>query len=80
MYIYKYIFFILKEISLLIRDMYYNDVHDYLQVYVPYCTSDVYTGRREAGEESGGYTFHGKYVLEAVIEDLLKKVIHSLKK
>ena len=59
---------------------YYNDVHHYLQVYVPYCTSDVYTGRRDAVEESGGYTFHGKYVLEAVIEDLLTQVRHSLKK
>jgi hypothetical protein len=40
----------------------------------------MHSGIRDAGDETGGYTFHGKYVLEAVMEDLLKQVRHSLKK
>ena len=47
-------------------------------MYVPYCTSDMHSGIRDAVEETGNYTFHGKYVLDAVMEDLLTQVIHSL--
>ena len=45
------------------------------KVYVPYCTSDVYAGRRNADEASAGYAFHGKFVVEAVVEDLLNNVL-----
>ena len=34
-----------------------------MQVYVPYCTSDGYSGRRPASSESGGYAFFGKVIL-----------------
>ena len=29
----------------------------FFQVYVPYCTSDGYSGRRDASDETGGYAF-----------------------
>ena len=47
-------------------------MYNYYKVFVHYCTSDLYAGRRDADEASGNYTFHGKYVVEAVVEDLLK--------
>jgi len=52
-------------------------LHDSLKVYVPYCTSDGYSGRRPASSESGGYAFFGKAVVEGLVEDLLEKVIGS---
>ena len=36
--------------------------------YVPYCTSDCYTGTRNASSETDGLIFHGKYVVKAVLE------------
>ena len=47
-------------------------LHDFYKVYVPYCTSDVYAGTRDAVEDSAGYAFHGKYVVKAVVDQLLK--------
>lgn len=47
-------------------------MYDSYKVYVPYCTSDLYTGRQDASEATGGWTFHGRIVLMAVINDLLK--------
>merc|ERR1711962_740305 len=52
-------------------------LYDSLKVYVPYCTSDGYSGRRPASSESGGYAFFGKAVVEGLVEDLLEKVIGS---
>merc|ERR1711962_424460 len=52
-------------------------LHDSLKVYVPYCTSDGYSGRRPASSETGGYAFFGKAVVEGLVEDLLEKVIGS---
>merc|ERR1711872_1160340 len=52
-------------------------LHDSLKVYVPYCTSDGYSGRRPASSESGGYAFFRKAVVEGLVEDLLEKVIGS---
>ena len=40
--------------------------------YVPYCTSDCYTGTRNASSETDGLIFHGKYVVKAVLEDLIQ--------
>ena len=39
--------------------------------YVPYCSSDCYTGTRNASALTHDFTFHGKYIIEAVIADLL---------
>ena len=47
-------------------------LHDFYKVYVPYCTSDVYAGTRDAVPDSAGYAFHGKYVVKAVVDQLLK--------
>ena len=49
----------------------------YVEVYVPYCTSDSHAGRKEADGASGGYFFHGKYVVEAVLDDLLDNVLDT---
>jgi len=50
-------------------------LHDSFKVYVPYCTSDAYSGRKAASSETGGYAFFGKAVVEGLVEDLLEKVI-----
>ena len=41
---------------------------------MPYCSSDVYSGRRDGERATGGFTFHGKYVIEAVIQDLVSQL------
>jgi len=43
---------------------------DYMQVRVHYCSSDTWSGTREASEETGGYHFYGKHIFEAVVQDL----------
>lgn len=50
-------------------------LYDSFKVYVPYCTSDAYSGRKGASSETGGYAFYGKAVVEGLVEDLLAKVI-----
>ena len=46
-------------------------LHDSYKVFVPYCTSDVYIGRRDPDNSTAGYSFRGRNVVEAVITDLL---------
>ena len=41
-------------------------------VYVPYCTSDAYTGTRAPSEASEGLAFYGKHVFTALVADLLE--------
>ena len=53
-------------------------MHKNYKVYVPYCTSDIYAGRRDADEVSAGYAFHGKFVVEAVVDDLLTKALFEV--
>jgi len=45
--------------------------HDAAKVFVHYCSSDLYTGTREASEETGNYIFHGRYIVQAVVEDII---------
>ena len=40
--------------------------------YVPYCSSDVYTGTRNKSEASDGFYFHGHFIIEAIIDDLIQ--------
>ena len=40
-------------------------------MFVHYCSSDLYTGTREASEETGNYIFHGRYIVQAVVEDII---------
>jgi len=45
--------------------------HNHSRVYLPYCSSDVYTGDREAGLITQGFTFNGKHIFMAMMEDLI---------
>ena len=42
------------------------------QVYVPYCSSDLYRGTRDPIDETGNLTFHGKFIVEAVVKHLIQ--------
>ena len=42
-----------------------------MSAYVPYCSSDVYTGTRNASAGTGNLIFHGKYIVKAIIQDLI---------
>merc|ERR1711892_119946 len=44
--------------------------HDYWHVQVHYCSSDTWSGTREAADVTGGYHFYGKHIFEAVVQDL----------
>lgn len=46
--------------------------HDFYKVYVPYCSSDVHTGTRDASFLTDNYTFHGHYIFDAVVQDLIR--------
>jgi len=46
--------------------------HNFGKVYVDYCSSDVWSGTRSASAETGGYYFHGKHIVEAVVKDIIK--------
>ena len=37
--------------------------HDFTKVFVPYCSSDVYAGTRDASSASGGRVFRGGWWL-----------------
>ena len=41
-------------------------MQDYMEVYVPYCTSDAYSGRKVASSETGGVAFNCNDVAVAV--------------
>ena len=45
--------------------------HNFAKIYVHYCSSDVYTGTKNASDDINGYYFHGKYIIDAVVEDIL---------
>ena len=40
-------------------------------MFVHYCSSDLYTGTREPSEDTANYFFHGRYIVEAVVEDII---------
>jgi O-palmitoleoyl-L-serine hydrolase len=39
-------------------------------VAIPYCSSDLWSGNREAGTETGGHEFRGSKIVRAVVADL----------
>ena len=47
--------------------------HSFLKVYAPYCSSDVYSGTRNAtyGNKRNFY-FHGKHIIDALVKDIIK--------
>ena len=40
--------------------------------YVPYCSSDCYTGTKAASAATQGFNFHGHYIVQAIVADLLE--------
>ncbi|MHA2657853.1 MAG: pectin acetylesterase-family hydrolase, partial [bacterium JZ-2024 1] len=44
-------------------------------IYVHYCSSDLWSGDREAAPASGGWHFRGARIVRAVIEDLMNPLI-----
>jgi len=47
------------------------DWFDATFVYMPYCTSDSFSGSRAPSNETFGWSFYGKYVLTGTIDVLL---------
>ncbi|KAL5103180.1 hypothetical protein TcWFU_007304 [Taenia crassiceps] len=45
--------------------------HNYNTIFIPYCSSDLWTGKKS--ERTGGYYFHGSRILTAVMDDLLRQ-------
>ena len=41
-------------------------------VFVPYCSSDVYTGTRNASELTQNLYFHGHHIVTALFDDLIR--------
>ena len=39
-------------------------------MYVPYCSSDLWSGTASSSEASTGYNFLGRHIVEAVVQDL----------
>ena len=46
--------------------------HNFGRVYLHYCSSDVYSGTRNASADTNSYYFYGKHIIEALLEDILK--------
>ena len=42
-------------------------------MYVPYCSSDWYTGTRDASPLTQNFTFHGHFIIEALVKDLIAR-------
>ena len=39
---------------------------------MPYCSSDCYTGTKNSSLITDGLTFHGKYIFNAILDDLIE--------
>ena len=65
---------LLSLITTLVEKRHYWGFHRPIlfSAYVPYCSSDCYTGRKNASLVTDNLTFHGHYILEAVLDDLIK--------
>jgi len=50
--------------------------HDFAKVFMHYCSSDTWQGSRDASEETGGYHFHGKDIVNAILDDLIATKIN----
>ena len=48
--------------------------YDWVRVFFPYCTSDLYSGNRDASNDTNGMAFKGKAMFKAVVTDLISKV------
>merc|ERR1712013_978485 len=45
--------------------------HDFTKIFVPYCSSDVYTGTRNGSILTDNFTFHGHHIFSALTQDLM---------
>ena len=54
-------------LQMILQHMYYQ-----LKVWVHYCSSDLYTGTRDASEDTGNFFFHGR-CLSDIIKLLFRK-------
>lgn len=43
-----------------------------ISAFVPYCSSDCYTGTKNSSLITDGLTFHGKYIVKAILDDLIQ--------
>ena len=41
-------------------------------MFVPYCSSDVYTGTRNASELTQNLYFHGHHIVTSLLDDLIR--------
>jgi len=46
--------------------------HNFFKVWLPYSSSDVHAGTRGPSIVTKNYTFYGKYIFEAMVEDLIE--------
>jgi len=46
--------------------------HDFGKVYVHYCSSDIWSGTREGSDNTNGYHFYGRHIVDAVVTDIIK--------
>ena len=46
--------------------------HYFGKVFVAYCSSDLHSGTREPSDETNGYFMHGRHIIEAVMDDIIK--------
>ena len=53
-------------------------LHDYYKVELPYCTGDMYIGRRLASEDTDGLNFAGRIVFDAMIQSLRERTLIGL--
>ena len=44
----------------------------FCSAYVPYCSSDVYTGTRMKSDDTNGLYFYGHYIVRAILDDLIQ--------
>lgn len=51
------------------------DFADANHVYIPYCSSDLWSGNRGASAETGGWHFRGAPILQAVFTDLADRTV-----
>jgi len=47
------------------------DFYNWNHIMIQYCSSDAYSGNKEASEATGGFQFRGRVIVKSIIEDLM---------
>lgn len=50
------------------------DFYNWSQIFLPYCSSDTWSGTKENTEQRINWVFYGHYIVQAIFEDLLTGV------